>query len=298
MSAEAKSARKIPPDRLILAVDERRGAILDVIRNAQRRLVLSLFRCNDEAIFNELTYAVDRGVAVEVITTSRIKGGKGKLEQLREALDQTGATVRTYNDPVVKYHAKYIVADDGPAVVASLNLTRKCFRKTCDGLVITHDPVIVNDLRRLMATDAAGEKVPRDLSQRLVLGPECARRQLTALIEQARSSIRIIDAKLSDPDLVTLLRSRRAGGLTVDVFDSRRVGTLKSHGKIMLVDDAKVVVGSLALAALSLDFRREVAIVVDEPSAVAEAVEMFRQLAAAAAEAGTAPAGAVDGAPW
>jgi hypothetical protein len=58
------------------------------------------------------------------------------------------------------------------------------------------------------------------------------------------------------------------------------------------------VVGSLALAALSLDFRREVAIVVDEPSAVAAAVELFRQLAAAANEAGTAPAGAVDGARW
>jgi phosphatidylserine/phosphatidylglycerophosphate/cardiolipin synthase-like enzyme len=298
VSADVKTARKHQPDRLILAVEERRGVILDVIRKARRRLILSLFRCNDEAIFNELAYAVDRGVSVEVITTSRAKGGRGKLEQLREALDQTGATVKTYNDPVVKYHAKYIVADDGPAIVASLNFTRKCFRKTCDGIVITHDPVIVDDLRRLMEADAAGQKMPAEVSDRLIIGPERARRQLTGLIEQARSSIRIIDAKLSDPELVSLLRSRRAGGLTLEVFDSRRLGNLKSHGKIMLVDDAKVVVGSLALAALSLDFRREVAIVVDEPSAVANAIELFRQLTAAANEAGTAPAGAVDGARW
>jgi phosphatidylserine/phosphatidylglycerophosphate/cardiolipin synthase-like enzyme len=298
VSADVKAARKHQPDRLILAVEERRGVILDVIRKARRRLILSLFRCNDEAIFNELAYAVDRGVSVEVITTSRAKGGRGKLEQLREALDQTGATVKTYNDPVVKYHAKYILADDGPAIVASLNFTRKCFRKTCDGIVITHDPVIVNDLRRLMEADAAGQKMPAEVSDRLIIGPERARRQLTGLIEQARSSIRIIDAKLSDPELVSLLRSRRAGGLTLEVFDSRRLGNLKSHGKIMLVDDAKVVVGSLALAALSLDFRREVAIVVDEPSAVANAIELFRQLSAAANEAGTAPAGAVDGARW
>jgi phosphatidylserine/phosphatidylglycerophosphate/cardiolipin synthase-like enzyme len=283
---------------LILAVDERRGAILDVIRKARRRLILSLFRCNDEAIFNELTYAVDRGVAVEVIITSRAKGGRGKLDQLRDALDQTGATVRTYTDQVVKYHAKYLVADDGPAVVASLNFTRKCFNKTLDGLVITHDPAVVADLGRLMAADAAGQKIPTDVTERLIIGPERARRQFTALIEQARSSVRIVDAKLSDPDLVPLLRSRRAGGLTLEVFDSRRLGSLKSHGKIMLVDDAKVVVGSLALAALSLDFRREVAIVVDEPAAVAKAVEMLRQLTAAAAEAGTAPAGALDGAQW
>lgn len=298
MSADAKTARKHPPDRLILAVDDRRVAILDLIRKARRRLDLSLFRCNDEAIFDELANAVDRGVAVEVITTSRAKGGQGRIDKLRESLDRTGATVKTYNDPVVKYHAKYIVADDGPAVVASLNFTRKCFRKTCDGIVFTHDPAVVADLRRLMAADAAGKKIPTDLSDRLVIGPERARRQFIALIEQARSSIRVIDAKLSDPELVTLLRSRRAGGLAVEVFDSRRLGELKSHGKIMVIDDAKVVVGSLALAALSLDFRREVAIVADEPSAVVGAVEMFRVLSAAAADAGTIPAGAIDGASY
>src|SRR5439155_24646332 len=249
--------------------------ILEILRNAKRTLALSLFRCNDQAIFDELTAAVDRGVDVQVITTSREKGGRGRLEKLWESLDETGASVRAYADPVVKYHAKYIVADNGPAVVTSLNFTRKCFRKTCDGIVLTYDPAVVADLRRLMAADAAGQKTPADLSERLVIGPERARRQFTALVEQARSSIRIIDAKLSDPDLVTLLRSRRAGGLAVEIFDSRRLGDLKSHGKIMVIDDAKVVVGSLALAALSLDFRREVAIIVDEPSAVSQAVEMF-----------------------
>ena len=78
---------------------------------------------------------------------------------------------------------------------------------------------------------------------------------------------------------MALLNAKRADGLTVEVFSAKRLGELKSHGKIMLIDDATVVVGSLALAALSLDFRREVAIVVDEPSAVAEAVELFRDAA-------------------
>ena len=97
-------------------------------------------------------------------------------------------------------------------------------------------------------------------------------------MEQAQSSIRLIDAKLSDPDLVSLLNARRAGGLTVEVFAGKQVGSMKSHGKIMLLDDRTLVVGSLALAALSLDFRREVAIVVDDPTAVADAAELFASL--------------------
>ena len=286
----------IPPDRLVVSVDHRRAALVDVIRNADRQLTVSLFRANDDAVFTELTAAVDRGVSVEVLTTSRAKGGRTKLEKLWSALERTGADVKAYTDPVVKYHAKYLVADDGPAVVTSMNLTRKCLGKTLDAVVVTHDPAVVSGLRRLMAADSSGVPMPGDLSDRLIVGPERARKQFTALIEQARTSIRLIDAKLSDPDLRSLLKARRASGLRVEIFDGTRVGGRKSHGKIMLIDDARVVVGSLALAAISLDFRREVALVVDEPSAVAEAVELFRTLTGDSADAGAAATGAVNGA--
>ena len=286
--------RPVPADRLITSVDQRREALLEVIRNARTRITLSLFRCNDKAVFDELTAAVGRGVTVEVLVTSRAKGGKQKMVKLWQALAQTGAELHSYTDPVVKYHPKYLVADEGPAIVASLNLTKKCFTKTCDALVMTHDRAVVADLRRLWIADCARQPMPADLTARLIIGPERARRQFTALIEGARKSIRLIDAKLSDPDLVSLLNARRAAGMTVEVFSAKRLGDLKSHGKIMLIDDQTVVVGSLALAALSLDFRREVAIVVTEPTAVAEAAELFRAVRAAAAEPRAAAQGDPD----
>ncbi len=279
------------PDRLVASVDERRAAVLDVIRQARRRITLSLFRCNDSAVFDELKGAVDRGVDVEVLVTSRAKGGKKKMAKLWRALEETGATLHAYTDAVVKYHPKYLVADDGPAIVASLNFTKKCFRSTCDALVISHDPVVVSDLRRLWTADRERQEMPADLSPRLIVGPERARRQFTALIEGARNSIRLIDAKLSDPDLVSLLNAKRAAGMTVETFTVKRLGDLKSHGKIMLLDDETVVVGSLALAALSLDFRREVAIVVTEPAAVAAASELFQSVRDAMAPGEPAAAG-------
>lgn len=283
---------RLPPDRLVVSVDERRAALLDVIRQARRRITLSLFRCNDDAVFEELTAATARGVAVEVLVTSRAKGGRKKMATLWRALELTGASLHSYTDPVVKYHPKYLVADEGPAIVASLNFTKKCFKKTCDALVVTHDPAVVSDLRRLWTADCGRLEMPGDLSERLIVGPERARRQFTALIAEARSSIRLIDAKLSDPDLVSLLNAKRAAGMTVEIFYAKRLGELKSHGKIMLIDDRTVVVGSLALAALSLDFRREVAIVVTDPSAVAEAADLFRTVREGATEGRPAAAGA------
>jgi len=268
-------------DRLIADPHQRRSALLDIIRGACRTITLSLFRCNDRAIFDELASAVARGVAVEVLVTSRSKGGKKRRQKLWNALEATGASMHAYNDPVVKYHAKYLVADDGPAVVASLNFTKKCFTKTWDALVITHDPAVVSGLKRLMAADCEGAPMPADLPPRLIVGPERARAQLTALVTQATTSLRIIDAKLSDPDLVDLLKTRRAEGIDVEIYGEKRIGPLKSHGKVILVDDSTLVVGSLALAALSLDFRREVAIAVTEPDAIAEAQQLFATLDAA-----------------
>ena len=284
------AARGIP-DRLVVSAEERLPALLDVIGQARTRITLSLFRCNDQAVFDALRAATDRGVAVEVLVTSRAKGSKKKMAKLWRALEQTGALLHSYTDPVVKYHPKYLVADEGPAIVASLNLTRKCFRKTFDALVITHDPAVVAALRRLWTADCGCLEMPSDISERLIVGPERARRQFTALIEGARTSIRLIDAKLSDPDLVALLNTKRAAGMTVELFSSKRLGDLKSHGKIMLIDDETVVVGSLALAALSLDFRREVAIVVTDAPAVAAAIELFR----AAREAASADRPAATG---
>lgn len=267
-----------PPDRVVTALDERRAVILEVIRNARESIALSLFRCNDDEVFDELARATRRGVTVDALITSRAKGGRKKLRKLWDALERAGASVHAYTEPVVKYHAKYLIADDGPAVVASLNFTRKCFARTCDAIVLTHDPAVVAGLQAMIAADRELASLPASMPPRLIVGPERARQQFTTLFERAQSSIRIVDAKLSDPELVSLLNARRAAGLTVEVYASKKLGDLKSHGKIILIDDRIAVVGSLALAAISLDFRREVAIIVEERDAVAEIRRLFQTL--------------------
>lgn len=276
-------------DYVITAPADRRDAVLNMIRRARRRLTLSLFRCNDDGIIVEIARASDRGVQVDVLVTSRSKGRK-KLRRLCEALEGTGAAIHSYTDPVVKYHAKYVIADDGPALVTSLNFTRKCFRSTVDALAITHDPMVVDGLFRLHAADREGVPIPLDLPERLIVGPERARRQLTALIEGARSSIRVIDAKLSDPALTALLESRRRDGITVDVYAKKQLNGLRSHGKLMLIDNAVAAIGSLALAALSLDFRREVALVIQDPAAVSTVVQLFDSIAGSELKREAAPA--------
>ena len=254
--------------------------MLTAISSAKQRLVLSLFRCNDYGILDALAAALEREVSVEAILTKRAKGGKKPLKKLWEALEEMGALVHWYADPVVKYHAKYLVADGRLALVATLNPTTKCFTRTLDFVYTTDEPTVVRSISTLFALDAAAERVlPRHrISDRLIVGPEGSRKRMRDLITSARKTIRVLDHKLSDPDLVALLRERRDAGINVSVLSRQSVGAYKPHGKLMIVDDTKAVLGSMAMSALSLDFRREVSIVVDERALVKELVEYFDDL--------------------
>ena len=267
-------------DAIVTAPGDRRDVVVRTIRQARERLALSLYRCNDRAIFDELKQACERGVQVDVLVTSRSGGGRKRLRKLWRSLEETGVALHPHTDPVVKYHAKYLVADDGPALVASLNFTRKCFAKTIDAIVVTHDPDVVNGLRQLLEADRGHGAMPDTLPPRVIVGPERARRQFTSIIEQATTSIRLIDRKASDPALMSLLQARTADGVRVELYDAKRLCGLRSHGKIMLVDDRLAVIGGLSLNPMSLDFRREVALTVTEPSAVAEVAGLFAMVAA------------------
>lgn len=288
-SARKTPARKaaIAKEKLILDPAERKAALLGVIASAKRRLVLSLFRCDDFSILDALAGALERGCEVEAILTKRAKGGKKRLKKLWGALEEMGAVVTRYGDPVVKYHAKYLVADESTAVVTTLNPTRKCFSRTWDAVLITQDQSVVKGLLTLFRADSAGEPLSsrRPISRRLIIGPERSRAEIRGLIAGAKHSIRILDHKLSDPDLVGLLRDRRSDGIIVSVIGRHPMGPIEPHGKMMIIDEQRAILGSTALSTLSLDFRREVSVVVHEPALVKQLNLAYQQLSARAGAA-------------
>jgi cardiolipin synthase len=272
---------------LVLDPEERKAALLDIIASAKRRLVLSLFRCDDFSVLDALAAALARGCQVEAILTKRAKGGKKRLKKLWGALEEMGAVVTRYADPVVKYHAKYLVADEATAIVTTLNPTKKCFSRTWDAVLITKDLSVVKGLLALFGADSAGHPLPsrRPISRRLIIGPERSRAEILGMIASARKSIRILDHKLSDPDLVGLLRERRTEGITVSVIGRHPMGPIEPHGKMMIVDEERAVLGSTALSTLSLDFRREVSIVIHDPALVKQLNNAYQQLSVRAGSA-------------
>ena len=257
-------------DRIIVEPGERRPAVIGVIDSARERLDLSVFRCDEDAVLDALERAVRRGVRVRALVTGRAKGTKAQLKRLRKMLEALGVDVRRYGDSIVRYHAKYIVADNGPAVVASLNFTRKCFESTCDFMLMSGDEQLVAALRRVF--DADWESVPYRpagaRADRLIVGPEQARAGFVALVSRATRRIRLIDPKISDPAMLLLLKKREAEGIQLDIRGRSGLGSLVAHGKLLMIDDEVAAVGSISLSTLALEFRRELAVVTRDRSSL------------------------------
>ena len=199
-----------PADRVVATPAECRAAILDVIRGATREIGISLFRCNDPETFTELANARRRGVAVRALMTARAAGRKGKIEKLQRALVEADVSVSVYADPVVKYHAKVpgggrwpgrcrVAQSHEEVLFADAGCARRHLRRRGRVQLARGD---VRGLRH-----APDIRLPQSASRcRARTGPG----ELNELVMGATSSIRIVDAKLSDPAFVALLAARRA----------------------------------------------------------------------------------------
>ena len=254
----------------------RRQTIVDVCRSARQSLILSLFRCDDFGIISEITGAVQRGVAVRVLMSRDARGWKKRLQRLAGLLQSAGAEIQRYNGAIEKYHAKYLVADDTTALVSSSNLTHKCFKSTCDFLFRVHDRAVVTGLKDLFEHDCRTPGLPLPpLSERLIIGPETARGRLTSLLESAKSSISIMDHRVTDSRLIDVIESRKRDGVNVTILGRGVIDGMISHGKMLVIDERIGAIGSVALSPPSLDSRRELAVTIEEPELVAGLSRFF-----------------------
>jgi phosphatidylserine/phosphatidylglycerophosphate/cardiolipin synthase-like enzyme len=253
-----------PAEDVFTTPKARRKAVTAFLRSARRRLLLSIFRCDDLQVLHELAQAVARGVEVQVLMTTRARGWSRRLQALAGCLDRMGVQVRRFPGHGMKYHAKYMVADES-ALIGTCNLTRKSFRRTRDFLFVTRNAGVVGDLADLFERDSS--RAAAASTARLIVGPEGSRAWMERLLSSAQTSIRIVDHKLSDRAILAILRDRRRHGVQVEIQGSGSDG-LKPHGRLIIVDGAVAVFGSFALSARSLDSRREVAIVIEQPDLI------------------------------
>jgi phosphatidylserine/phosphatidylglycerophosphate/cardiolipin synthase-like enzyme len=293
--------------QLIVQPESGVAPVVRAIRKARTSISICIFRLDRDEIEPALAAAVQRGVAVSAMIAHTNRGGEGDLRKLEQRLLAAGVTVSRTGDDLLRYHGKYMIADD-VLHVFGFNLTRIDIDKSRSFAIATKDRRTVAEAVKLYAADASRQPYAPGRSH-LVVSPENARPALTAFIKGARRQLCLYDLKVCDPAMVKLLNERAQAGVDVRVIggmkgagDGVRVCKpgMRLHVRAIIRDGLRAFVGSQSLRKEELASRREVGLLINNPTVARKLLQVFEadwrewageHIADPEAELAVAPAG-------
>lgn len=270
---------------MVLIVQPESGVVpvVQAIRKAKTRIDVCIFRFDVDEIERALAAAVQRGVRVRALIAHTNRGGEARLRKLEMRLLAAGVTVTRTSDDLLRYHAKYMVADD-VLHVFGFNFTKLDILKSRSFSVATRDRKAVNDALRLFEADSTRQLCTSTRSN-LVVSPGSARAELSQFIRGARRELAIYDAKVSDPEMQKLLRDRARKGVRVrilgamkkpdDAIEVRKFKPMRLHVRAIVRDGTRAFVGSQSLRKEELDSRREVGLIVTNAAMTKRLMQVF-----------------------
>jgi len=197
-----------------------------------------------------------------------------------------GVAVRWASRQVAITHEKSFVIDGSVAVILTGNLTSRYYSTSRDFAVVDRDAADASAIERVFALDWADQAgTPRDGSD-LVWSPG-SEQALVSMIGRARRSLLVENEEMDASSIVSALEDAARRGVSVEVimtssnawdsaFDALeqagvRVRTLSPyaslyiHAKVIDVDDSRVFIGSENFSIESMQYNRELGLVISSP---------------------------------
>jgi cardiolipin synthase A/B len=273
--------------RLIVLPDDTAQAILDPINSAAHSLNIRMFLFTDKSLLAAVIAAQRRGVRVRVMLNPARRDGTSDNEVTRKALLAAGVNVRDSNSAFAVTHQKSMVIDGRIGVIESLNWELRDLTETRDYAVETTKKAVVEEMVRCFDADWEERSFKPKPESDLIWCPDNGRQRISDFIDSARETLWLQNERYQDMVIIErLVRAARRGvrvhimsrplhklkkkklfegasGLRIvhDVGAKvRTLQNLKLHGKIVIADEERAIVGSINLSPGSFDDRRELAI--------------------------------------
>ena len=269
--------------KLIIQPDAGVAPVVSAIKQARKTIDILIFRLDRHEIVRALEAANARGVRVRALTAHQNRGGTKSLRRLEMELLQGGVTVsRTAND-LVRYHGKMMIVDGKILHIYGFNFTALDIAKSRSFGLVTKNKKLVAEAMRLFEADF--ERQPYvSTCERLIVSPDNARERLARFLKGARKELLIYDPKVCDDAMLRIITERIKDGVTVKVLGkveakwsvkSEKFPGKRLHIRAIIRDGDRAFIGSQSLRRLELEKRREVGVVVDDESVVAQLKKTF-----------------------
>ena len=280
---------------LIVLPDDTAKPILNAINSAQKSIWVKMFVFSDPALLKAVAAAKKRGVDVRIMLNPSRRSGKAENQQSRKFLKSHHIEVIDSNPCFGLTHEKSMVVDAKTAFVKSLNWETKNLTVTRDYAIVTTHKHEVREIMDCFQADWKRKKFDTGEEAHLIWCTGNGRDRIAQFIDDARHSIFLQNERYQDAVIIErLVRARKrgvkihvmarpphkldkdkltegVGGLRImdDVgIKIHKLKHLKLHAKMLLLDESRVIVGSINLAPGSFDSRRELAIDVHDPEVV------------------------------
>jgi len=289
--------------RLIVLPDDSADAIIDPINAARHSLNIRMFLFTDPTLLNAVIAARQRGVNVRVMLNPARRDGTSDNDVARRALQAAGVAVKDSSTEFAVTHQKSMVIDNSIGFIESLNWETRDLTETRDYAVETTKKSEVSEMVRCFDADWAERPFTPETGSQLVWCPNNGRQRIADFIDGAKRTLWLQNERYQDMVIIErLVRAVNRGvrvrimarelhklkrkklfegvsGLRIVHDVGAKVRTLrhlKLHGKIMVADDCRAIVGSINLSPGSFDDRRELAIETSSDHVVRRLVETAR----------------------
>ncbi len=256
--------------------------IVQAIKAAKKSIDIFIFRFDRSDIEKALAAAVQRGVMVRALIAHTNRGGEAHLRKLEQRMLAAGVQVSRTADDLIRYHAKFMVAD-AVLHLFGFNFTKLDLDKSRSFAISTRDSKSVAEAAKLFEADITRQTYTPGKSH-LVVSPENARAMLSAFISGARKELSIYDAKVQDPSMIKLLKERAAKGVKVRIIGNmkgkddgieERRPPMRLHVRAIVRDGTRAFVGSQSLRKDELENRREVGLIIHNPTVARKILQVF-----------------------
>lgn len=269
---------------LIIQPEAGLAPVVKAIRRARKTIDIAIFRIDRDGIERALAAAVQRGVRVRLLVAHTNRGGEARLRKLEQRMLEAGVTVARTGDEFLRYHGKYMIADDILHLFA-FNFTTADTVKSRSFGVSTRDKRAVREALALFDADCTRQAYSPNRRSPLVVSPETARETLTAFIKGTRKQLLVYDVNIQDQAFVRLLKQLAANGVDVriigkfkgacDAIGVRALKPLRLHARTIIRDGSRAFVGSQSLRRPELNQRREVGVVITNGAVARKLRDIF-----------------------
>ena len=272
---------------LIILPDETSQPILDAIAGAKKSLRVKMFVYSDPDLLKAVIAAHHRGVKVRVMLNPARRDGADDNKAARAALNKAGIELADSNPDFGITHEKSMVVDDAVAYVKSLNWATRNLTETRDYAIVTSHAHEVAEISACFEADWKREKFDPGADPHLIWCPLNGRERIVRFIDSAKHTLFVQNERYQDAVIIERLVRAKERGVKVHVMARpphtlkkekliegvggmrimddvgikiHKLKHLKLHGKMLLADGLRAIVGSINLAPGSFDDRRELAI--------------------------------------